>query len=215
MENDARRARIAGTIEHIAARWADADTGLLRQVFPLLAEGRPVPVERIAERAGARSAAVDRALAAGRASRDAAGRVVELSGLTLHPTSHRVDMGNVTLFSCCGLLAHLTPLLLDRPVTLESIDPQTRRAIRLDLTPTRVTAVAPAEAVASFVVTRAGRMMTDVGGEFCGHVHHFADPATAETYASADPRRYVIAIGELRAAAEDLYRRVWSDGRGP
>jgi hypothetical protein len=212
--DDRRRAKIAETIEHIAARWAHADARLLRQAFPLLAEGRPVRVERIAERAGARTAAVERALAAGRAGRDVAGRVVELSGLTLHRTPQRLIVGDVSLFSCCGLLAHLTPLLLERLVTLEAIDPLTRRAIRLDLTPTQVAGVAPPEAVASFVVTEPGRMMTHVGAEFCGHVHHFVDSAAANTYASADSRRYVISISELRAAAEDLYARAWDDGHG-
>jgi alkylmercury lyase len=204
------RQRISVTIDHLAARWAKADKRLLRQVFPLLAEGRPVPVERIVERTGASAATVEEALAYGRAGRDAAGRVVELSGLMLSATLHRVEVGGVALFSCCALLAHLTPLLLACSVRVEAVDPQSRGVIRIDLNPSNVGAITPASAVGTFVSTDSGELAADLRANFCSHVHHFVDRASAEVYAIADARRYVVEIRELRSAAEQLYRAAWS-----
>ena len=105
-------------IDYLAARWTGADKALLRQVFPLLAEGQPVAVERIAERTGAATDRIEQALLCARAGRDATGRVVELSGLMLSPTLHRLEVGGVALFCCCALLAHLAPLLLSQENSL-------------------------------------------------------------------------------------------------
>jgi hypothetical protein len=73
-----------------------------------------------------------------------------------------------------------------------------------------VAAVAPAGAVGSFVVAEPGGFETDVGAHFCSHVHHFIDRESAAIYATADARRYVVEIGELRVAAEELYRAAWT-----
>lgn len=210
MTDQARRARILESIKHLAARWRDGDTNLLREVFPLLAEGRPVSVERIADRTGASARTVEVALAHGRAGRDRAGRVVELSGLTLSPSLHRLEVDGVVLYSCCALLAHLTPLLLQRAVRLESVDPHGRGLIRIEFTPGAVPAPDPKEAVGTFVTTDLESVIANVGGNFCSHVHHFTGRNTAASYVAADPRRYLVDIGELRAAAVELYRVAWS-----
>lgn len=197
------------TIEHLANRWAAADKQVLRHVFPLLAEGRPIQIEQIAEKAGTSVEIAEKALAKGRASLDAAGRVVELSGLTLTPSLHRVEVDGVALFSCCALLAHMTPFLLGRDVKLESVDLLDRRLIRFELSPTAVAAVAPAHAAATFVETEPMAMETNIAAAFCSHVHHFADRESASAFAASDERRYVVGIDEIRNAAEELYRTVW------
>ena len=91
------------TIEHLANRWAVADKQILCQDFPLLAEGRPIQIEEIAEKAGTSVTLVQKALTDGRAGLDAAGRVIELSGLMLPPSLRRVEVDGVALFSCCAL----------------------------------------------------------------------------------------------------------------
>jgi len=128
----------------------------------------------------------------------------------LSPTLHRIDVGGVMLFSCCALLAHLTPLLLGRAVRLESVDPQNRGIIRCDLDPSGLVSYIPTDAVGSFVETDEGMLAIDVSTNFCSHVHHFTDRRSAEVYVHADPRRYVLEISQLRAAAEELYRAAWS-----
>ncbi|UCF19309.1 MAG: hypothetical protein JSU87_15485 [Gemmatimonadota bacterium] len=209
MEESSHQQALADTIGHLAARWARADKQILRHVFPLLAEGQPVTLARISEAAGSPPAMVEAALELGRAERDAEGRVMELSGLMLSPTMHRVEIGDVALFSCCALLAQLAPMLVGRSVKVESIDPMSRRVVRLVITPQGVAAVEPSEAVASFVVTEPAGMAEDVSATFCRHVHHFASSESAATFVAADRRRYPLEIGELNEAAEMLYRKAW------
>ncbi len=210
MDRESYREAVSHTIGHLAARWAKADKRILRQVFPLLAEGQPVPVARISEVTGSTPSMVETALESGRAERDAEGRVVELSGLMLSPTMHRVMIGDVALFSCCALLAELVPALIDRPVSVESIDPVSRRVVRLVITPEGVAEVEPERAVGSFVLTEADGMRTNVSTNFCRHVHHFASSDSAKAFVAADHRRYAIAIGDLYDAAQMLYREAWA-----
>ena len=210
MDRKSYREAVSQTIGHLAARWAKADKRILRQVFPLLAEGQPVPVARISEVTGSPTSMVEAALESGRAERDEEGRVVELSGLMLSPTMHRVMIGDVALFSCCALLAELVPALIDRPVSVESIDPMSRRVVRLVITPEGVADVEPEEAVGSFVLTEAGDMAADVGAYFCRHVHHFASSDSAKAFVGADHRRYAIAIADLYDAAQMLFREAWA-----
>lgn len=201
---------ISNTIADLAARWNNADNKLLRQVFPMLAEGRPVEVERIAERTGTTVKVVQKALVNGRASRDSYGHVIELSGLMLDPTLHRIEVKGIALFSCCALLAHMTPFFLGRPVILESVDPQNRGIIRLEINSRSIESITPSEAVGTFVVTKQHELDANIREAFCSHVHHFTDLESAKIYASSDVRRYVLGIEELRSAAEDLYQAVWA-----
>jgi alkylmercury lyase len=153
---------------------------------------------------------VEKALELGRAGRDTEGQVVELSGLMLSPTMHRVEIGDIALFSCCALLAQLVPALIGRPVRVDSVDPVSRRLVVLDISPEGVTAVEPLEAVGSFVVTELSGVAQDVGANFCRHVHHFASPDSASVFAAADCRRYTLGIDQLHAAARMLYREAWA-----
>ena len=210
MDRQSYREAVAQTVRHLAARWAKADKQILRQVFPLLAEGRPVPVRRISEATRVAPSVVEAALDSGRAERDEEGRVVELSGLMLSPTLHRVMIGDVALFSCCALLAELVPAFIERPVSVESVDPVSRHVVKLVITPKGVAEVKPEEAVGSFVVTEARSMAVNVNAAFCRHVHHFASYESAKAFVGLDHRRYAIAIGDLYDAAQMLYREAWA-----
>lgn len=200
---------ISTTIQQLAARWEGADRCLLSQIFPLLAEGQPVRVEQIVEITGAPPSRIKEALAFAHAGRDSQGRVIELSGLTLSPTFHRIEVGGVTLFSCCALLAHLTPFLLAGAVRLESVDPQTRGLVSLELTPATIAAHEPATALGSFVITEPHAIASDVGSNFCSHVHHFSNRESAKAFVATDPRRYIVELSQLHAAAGELYRETW------
>jgi hypothetical protein len=168
-------------------------------------------VARIAEATGSKPSTVEAALELGRAERDVKGRVVELSGLMFSPTVHRVEVGDVALFSCCALLAQLVPALIERQVRVESVDPVSRRIVRLVITTSGVTEVEPVGAVASLVMTEPSGMAGDVGAYFCRHVHHFASSESASAFVTADSRRYALGIGDLYEAAQMLYRQAWAD----
>ena len=105
------------TLERLATRWRSA--GPLLPGFALLARGRPVTVEEIAEAAGIDRGEVERSVDAARCERDPQGRLIDLYGLTLTPTIHRLAIDGKVLFSCCALWAHVIPKLVDGTVEVD------------------------------------------------------------------------------------------------
>lgn len=210
MDEESRHGAVLQTVRHLALRWEHADKQILRFVFRLLAEGKPVTAARIAGVVGAAPGAVEKALELARAGRDANEQVVELSGLTLNPTMHRLQIGDKVLFGCCALLAQLAALLVKETVRIDSVDPVSRRVVRLDVGPQGVGGIDPPEAMASFVVTDAASIAQDVGSAFCRHVNYFVSYDAAVEFAGASRQRYVLTIAELHEGARRLYEEAWA-----
>ena len=76
------------TIEHISLRWQQTNKILLRQLFPLLAQGRPVSPTQLAQIAGIDVPTVEQVLIEGHTDRDMQGNVIELFGISQTPTLH-------------------------------------------------------------------------------------------------------------------------------
>ncbi len=197
----------AETIHHLAERWKDA--GILLPAFPLLARGQPLTVDEIARASGASVSATDRALAAGRCERDADGRLIDLFGLTLTPTVHRLEIDRKILFSCCALWAHVIPNLVDQDLRVESVDPHTRELVRLHVGAEGVISIEPEGAMATLAVSSSEAVRSDVGEAFCCQVRHFVSAASAREFAAQNPRRLVVSIDELQNSAEQLFRQIW------
>jgi alkylmercury lyase len=200
---------IAETIGHLATRWEQADKSILRAVFPLLAAGGPVTVERIALAAGAEAAVVETALQLGRVDRNTKGWVTELFGITTAPTTHRIEIEGVVLYSCCALVAQMVPMLVDQPARIETVDPISRQLVRIQLTPDKLTSVDPPEAWGTFVRTELEALQKNVGEAFCHHIHNFTSQETAEQYAQQDKRRYILNMETFHDVARQLTMAVW------
>jgi len=198
------------TIEHISLRWQQSNKTLLRQLFPLLAQGRPVPPAQLAQLTGNDVSMVERALIEGHTDRDKQGYVIELFGITQTPTYHRIQIGQVCLFSCCALVSQMVPLLLSQTATIESVDPIGHRLVRLTISPTGIESVEPNNAVGTLVLTNAEQVQKDVRSAFCMHVHHFPDTDSAQEFVNMDPRRYVVDIQHLHEAARQLTTAIWN-----
>lgn len=195
------------TLDLLADRWSGA--GPLLGAFALFARGRPVAVEEIARAAGTEVGRVERALAAARCERDGAGRVVELYGLTLAPTSQRLEVHGQTLFACCALWAHVIPRLLGATVRVESVDPTFQEVVRLTVSPDGVESADPPASAATLAVAEREAIEADVGAAFCSHVRHHVSRASAEEYAAAGAPRHAVGLEELQAAADYLYAAIW------
>ncbi len=198
------------TIEHISLRWQQTNKILLRQLFPLLAQGRPVSPTQLAQKTGNAVSTVEQALVKGHTDRDKYGNVIELFGITQVPTLHRIQIGHVCLFSCCALVSQMIPLLLSQTAVIESVDPVGHRLVRLTISPTGIQSVVPHNAVGTLVLTNAEQVQKDVRSAFCMHVHHFPDSDLAKEFVSTDPRRYVVDIQQLHQAARQLTTAIWS-----
>lgn len=145
-----RLQRFQPTIELLAVRWGSA--GPLLPGFALLAQGKPVPVEEIAEASGIEIESVERAVSAARCERDPQGRLIDLYGMALAPAPHRIEIRDKTLFSCCALWAHVIPKLVDTTVQVESVDPMRKELVRLSVSPSGVESVDHPGAAATLAV---------------------------------------------------------------
>ena len=203
------RPELIQTLEHLTARWARADTPLLRHAFPQMAEG-PVSVPRLAEVAGTTADATGRALDSGRIELDRNGDIVEVFGVTLGKTLHRIGLEHTVLYSCCALVAHVVPRLLNRSIEVHSEDPVTSERVQLQIAPEGLRGVHPDTAMASMVVTDERTIHEDAPVYFCQHVHHFGSRKTAEEFIAGDAGRYIVTIAELDAVARRVHSAIWS-----
>lgn len=196
-------------IKHLVSRWQNADKMILRQLFPLLAEGKPVHPNRLAELTGKDMVSIEQALINGRTSRDEEGNVTELFGIMQMPARHRIQIGQVCLFSCCALVAQMVPILLGIPTRIESVDPISNRLVTLDISPDGIQSVEPLCSVGTLVITKQEEVLTDVRSAFCTHVHHFPDAVSAQEFVANDSRRYLVTIQQFNEASHRLCTAIW------
>ena len=154
-------------------RWA-----LFPPAIALLAEGTPVPLRRLAAAAGCTEEQVAATLHdIPRVEWDDDGNLIGL-GLSLAPTPHQVDIDRHRLFTWCAMDTVVLPVMLGRPVAVESTCPATDTTVRLTVTPQGVDSVVPQHAVISEVPPTKG--CNDFRSCVCDHGHFFADAAAAE-----------------------------------
>ena len=184
---------------------------LLPHAIRLLADGEPVPPERLAAAAGWSVEDVEAALSAqASAERDDQGRVVGFA-LTLQPTPHRVTVDERTLFTWCASDTLMLPVMLGRPALVESTCPQTGQPIRIELTPDRVERVDPPEAVMTAVRPRG--QLADVRGDTCAHGHFFSTLAATAAWTDAHPDGHVYPVDEASRLDRRVIKQLGWEGR--
>lgn len=202
--------RFDATIRCLADRWSGAR--LLLPGFPLLARGEPVSVGQIASAAGVDDHKIEEALRKARCAFDESGRLIDLFGMMLAPSYHRLEIDGKAVFSCCALWAHAIPKLVDRAVLIESVDPQIREIVRLEIVSGKIHSIDPETAVATMAVADAVSIRQDVGSAFCRHVRHFASSDSAHEFAAASPTCQVVDVHELHEIADQLHARILEKG---
>ncbi|MQA85571.1 MAG: organomercurial lyase MerB [Streptosporangiales bacterium] len=160
----------------------------------LVAEGEPVPLDRLAAEA---DLPVDRVESWLRAQRgtdwDERGRLVGF-GLTQRPTAHRFVVDDRTLYAFCAADTLIFPPIMGKAATVESTCPATGQRIRLRVTPEAATSVEPTTAVVSQVCLCED--ITDIRATVCDHGHFYASAGAAAEWRRDHPD------GELRPVRE-------------
>lgn len=170
----------------------------------LVAEGRPVALERLAAVSGVAVEEIESWLRAQPGTDwDDGGRLLGF-GLTQRPTPHRYTVDGRVLFTFCAADTLIFTPILGRPASVESSCPTTGRSIRLELTPDAVTSVDPSTTVVS-QVNLAGDAR-DIRGSACDHGHFFASETAALEWRRAHPDGDVRPVREVFAIAVGVCR---------
>lgn len=207
---------ISRTLDNLAQRWAGADVQTLRPMFSLVVEGRPLGPEEIAARLGIPAGRVKAALQFPTIGTDEKGDLVELFGLRLQPSWHRVDVDGNCMFACCALVAHAVPAMIDKAVRIVSVDPLGRGFVELVVDRYGISSTEPKPACATLPASAGPWQGNSVADEFCSHVRHFPSRDRAEEFAAGDPRRRVVDLDAFHAHAVATSDRVFGpSGTGP
>jgi alkylmercury lyase len=201
---------ISTIIETLVERWRGTQINTLRPAFLMLAEGGPVSIERLADSTGGELSVIKAAADRARVDIDRQGRVRELFGVTVQPTSHRIDVDGVAIFSCCALVAQMLPSLVAKTVNVESLDPISHEIIRLTITPDGILSLEPKGTVATLMALNVDMRQRQLTSIFCNHVNLFASVATAEEFVAAASGRFIIGIKELNEVGRRLYSQIWN-----
>lgn len=188
------------------ATYFDETTGsgaqrhLLRPLLRLLARGRPVGLDEVAEATGLPLEEVEALLKEMPDVETEAGRITGL-GLTLHPTPHRVTVDGKALYAWCALDTLMFPALLGSDVRVESPCHATGGPVRLLVSAAKVRSVNPAGAVVSMVVPEPGD--ATVREAFCCNVHFFRSARAASDWLATRPDALLLPVRD----AYDVGRR--------
>ncbi|HQU16284.1 MAG: alkylmercury lyase MerB [Gammaproteobacteria bacterium] len=164
-------------------------------LYGLLAQGRPVSAERLADTLGQEASGVRRRLEDWPGVlRDAQGAVIGFLGLAIGETAHRFRVGGTTLYTWCAWDALFLPELLGATAQVESSCPATGQPIRLTVGPQRVEAVAPARTVLSFLVPGAEDLRLHTISRFCHYVHFFASAAAGQGWMEHHEGTYLMTL---------------------
>ena len=149
------------------------EDGSAQEVFRvLLAEGRTLSMTELARHLEVGDASIADVLEAlcmsGRAEMDGEGRLLGIFGLTLKPTSHRLELRGTTFFTWCAFDSIGIPAALRESARITSECGHCRQAIHL----TVVDGIAPSAPV---VISWLPRQCDSVREEFCPTVNFYCD----------------------------------------
>ena len=151
------------------------------QLFRMLAEGRAVAIEELAEGLDLPEEHVTRFLEQWNGIYyDDEHRIIGYFGLAVRETSHRFEVDGQGLYTWCAWDTLFIPAILQRTARIESSCPATGETIRLTVSPDEVESVEPVSTVVSFLTPEASKARENIIGSFCHFVHFFSSREVGE-----------------------------------
>ncbi len=167
------------------------------QIYRLLAEGEPVPVERVAQVLGLAKDFVENILQKWPGVfYDGQKRIIGYWGLALPEMAHRFLVNGQTLYTWCAWDSLFIPAILQQTAEVESTCAATGEKIRLTVSPEGVTQVNPVDSVVSFVTSEAAKLRENVIVNFCHYVHFFSSVEAANQWVSKNSGTFVLSLAE-------------------
>jgi alkylmercury lyase len=183
------------------------DAQICLHLVRLLAEGHPIPRERLAAALDVPADEVEALLArVPDAVFDHQGNVIAY-GLSLTPTSHRFRVNGRDLYTWCALDALMYPVALGQRAEVTSRCPVSTATVRLTITPETIERVDPATVVVSIVIPVSAAAGCNVRDAFCRHVHFLRGPEEATAWQTAHPEAQLLPVHDAHALARLLAQR--------
>lgn len=179
---------------------------ILVPLLRLLAEGKPVPSERLAALSRRSLKAIQALLPSSDIEVDPEGRIVGW-GLTLVPTPHQFHLGEQTLYTWCALDALMLPALLGRTAHAVSTCPVTGKTVNLTVTPTHIEHLEPAGAVVSVRLPEAEAELCQCREGICLQGHFFVSHEVASAWPSLHPQAVLLTVEEAAQLGRELARQ--------
>ena len=127
--------------------------------------------------------------------RDAHGRVIAFSGLTLRPTAHRLDVGGQELHAWCAWDTLFLPTIIGGRASVHSHCPLTDTPVRLSVDHDGVRAAEPKAIGVSFPAPDATRC-EDIRATFCCQVRFLAGPRAADRWLADHDGALVLSLDD-------------------
>ncbi len=207
-------------IDAVIKAWSAITKGVPQEAFDLevrlqaltvrlLAQGKPVSAEQLAENWGFPLGEVHHILkqAEARIEVDKNGYLIGAGGLSIPPTQHRFRVNSKTLYAWCALDAIFLPAFLGKTAEIESTDPVNNETIRLTITPNGIASMYPDDVVLSIATPGVSCTYDRVGrdSEVCGQMHFFSSPASAEVWLKKHPGTLMLTVEEAYQVAHNLW----------
>lgn len=169
-----------------------------------LLEGQPVSPETLEKATGRTREEIDRFLNRLEAEREESGNVVGL-GLSLRPTPHQYVTGGMIFYGWCAPDTLLYPPILQHTAHVTSRDPISGAAVQLTVSPDTVEGVDPSSAAITWVEDG---NPSSIRESFCHPGRFFANPSTAQQWASGREHTVARSIEEAYEDAQTIAKRV-------
>ena len=165
--------------------------------YALLTQGRPAPIEQIAESSGIAIDFVRQVIKTLPGTKhDAEGAVTGHWGLTIRETKHLLHVGGRQLYTWCAWDTIFLPPLLRTTADVESSCPTSGERIALRISSAGIEVAYPETVVLSFLLPQSSGVERNVIEHFCQHVHFFRSVADGEEWTSTRPKSFLVSLND-------------------
>ncbi len=194
-----------------AERWRDHDRSVLRDTLLCMLAGQPVNSRSVSKISSIPESQVLAAFATDRYDLNSSGEVVEVFGVsTTTSRPFQFDTQGSTLNVCCALVSVMMSQLTPGQKSIVSIDPISRRPVKLISGPSGASSD-PRDAVVALVAPPIDEFCRDPWNSFCKFVRFYESAENAR----AGPRDALpavhLSVHELFGVAELLSGELWGE----
>ena len=194
-----------------AERWRRHDRSVLRDTLIGMVDGQVVNARSVSTISSIPESQVSAAFATDRYDLNSSGEVVEVFGVSpTTPRPFQLETQESTLNVCCALVSVMISQLTPRQNTILSVDPISKRAIKVISGPSGAS-TDPGDAVVALVAPPMDEFCRDQWNSFCKYVRFYESLENAlEGSRNAPPAEY-LSVHELFGVAQLLSGELWGE----